>query len=141
MRIVYLDSSAIVKRVLSEPESEPLRRRLAELATGANELVTSTLGWVEVSRTLRRRLAVGDVEYPGDAESDALAGVSGYPISYETIAVARRIGGESLRTLDAIHCATATMVGAASLVSYDRRLIESASSIGIPVEAPGFDLA
>ncbi len=130
-----------MKRVLSEPESAPLSLRLAELAAGAHELVTSTLGWVEVSRTLRQRLAVGDFEYPGDAESDALSGIAGYPISYETIAVARRIGGESLRTLDAIHCATATMVGAASLISYDRRLLESAKSIGVPVETPGVDLA
>lgn len=137
MQVVYLDSSAIVKRVLDEPETVSLRTRLAELASGANELVMSALGWVEVSRTLRRRLAIDGYEYPGDAESDALTGVAGYPVSYEVIAVARRIGGESLRSLDAIHCATATLVGATSLISYDRRMLESAQSIGISVESPG----
>ncbi|MBI2690602.1 MAG: type II toxin-antitoxin system VapC family toxin [Solirubrobacterales bacterium] len=135
--LVYLDSSAIVKRVVLEEHSQALRERLSTLEAGANELLTSTLGWIEVSRTLQRRLALDDLGSSGDFESRALTGVAGFPMSYEVVGVARRIGTAALRSLDAVHCATATVAQADLLITYDKGLASAASSIGLTVESPG----
>lgn len=135
--LVYLDSSAIVKRVVLEQHSRALRERLSKLEDGANELMTSTLGWVEVSRTLQRRLALDGLPSSGDLESRALTGVAGFPMSYEVVGVARRIGDPQLRSLDAIHCATATLAQADLFITYDEGLASAVSSIGLAVESPG----
>lgn len=139
--LIYLDSSAIVKRVVLEEHSQELRERLSMLEDGANELLTSTLGWIEVSRSLQRRLALDNLTSSGDFESRALTGVAGFPMSYEVVGVARRIGSAQLRSLDAIHCATATVAQADLLITYDKGLAEAARAIGLSVESPGIEVA
>lgn len=137
--IAYLDSSALVKRALDEPHAEALDARLEELLATDCEFLTSTLGWVEVSRAIRNRNPEGTAAFDGELESDALAGVSGFPISYDVIAVARRVGTPSLRSLDAIHCATATIADVDLFITYDNRLIEAARTVGFVVESPGME--
>ena len=134
--LVYLDSSALLKRVLREDHAAALRTRLSELADGPHELLTSTLGWVEITRALKTR-AERAGERPGDQNAKALAGVSGYPVSYEVISLARKIGPQELRSLDAIHCATASLTDCDLLISYDRRMLDAAALIGFATESPG----
>ncbi|MGH2907221.1 MAG: type II toxin-antitoxin system VapC family toxin [Solirubrobacterales bacterium] len=133
---MYFDSSALLKRVLDEEHTKTLRGRIAELAGGPNELVTSTLAWVEVTRALKswaERLG----RNVADFDAKALAGIEAYPISYEIVALARKIGPQSLRSLDAIHCAAATIADAGLIVSYDARLLDAANMIGFATESPG----
>lgn len=134
--IVYIDSSALVKRVLDEPHAEALIDRIAELENGPHELMTSTLGWVEVTRGLKA-WAEREHEALEDLDARALAGISVMPVSYEVIAQARRIGPQSLRSIDAIHCATASVIDASLLLSYDDRMLAAAQMIGFATESPG----
>lgn len=135
--LVYLDSSAILKRVLEEPQAAELAERFGELEIGGNELLTSTLGWVEVTRGLQVRAERLNLDSLDDLDSQALSGIAAYPVSYEVIALARRIGPRALRSLDAIHCATATLADADLLISYDTRLLAAAAHIGFKTESPG----
>ncbi|MBJ7458365.1 MAG: type II toxin-antitoxin system VapC family toxin [Thermoleophilaceae bacterium] len=135
--LVYLDSSALLKRVILEDHSRALRKSVEALEFGANELLTSTLGWIEVSRSLQRRFAEGTDGARGDLEAEALSGIAGFPISYDVVSVARRIGAPTIRSLDAIHCATATLAEADILISYDKKMIEAAATMGLAVDSPG----
>jgi predicted nucleic acid-binding protein len=51
---------------------------------------------------------------------------------------ASRIPGP-IRSLDAIHVASAALLGAdlTTLVTYDNRMAEAAAAIGLPVDMPG----
>ena len=51
--IVYVDSSALIKRVVAEPESEGLDLALAGHVADQDVLVSSSIAWVEVERALR----------------------------------------------------------------------------------------
>jgi predicted nucleic acid-binding protein len=129
---IYLDSSAIVKLVQREPESEALRRFLRRRRS--DQLVASALSRVEVVRAVlpggglavsqaRRQLGRLDlITLTGDL-LDRAATVS--PTG-------------SLCSLDAIHLASAQEVGAdlRAIVTYDRRMAGAAADVGLAVEAP-----
>ncbi len=133
---VYIDSSALVKRSLDEPESEPLELAVNEFML-RGEVMSSTLAWVEVSRSIRSRL---DSEPPAEVAQlveSALAGVIECPVSDQIVGVARRLGPASLRGLDAIHLASATLLGADLVCAYDDRLLRSAEELGFRTVSPG----
>jgi predicted nucleic acid-binding protein len=125
----YLDSSALVKLVIDEPESESLRSRLGALTS----LVSSELAVVEVMRRARPHGA--DSELVANRMLEAL---QLRPIDAVVITLAVAVEPEGLRALDAIHLATAlTMVEDLDLlISYDQRLNEAASAAGLRVESP-----
>jgi predicted nucleic acid-binding protein len=127
--VVYLDSSALVKLVVAEAESEALVAYLSEHVTRAS----SALARVEVTRAVhphgpravtRARQLLDRIAllHLDDALLDAAAGLD----------------GDHLRSVDAIHIASAQTVtsGLASLVTYDHRMADAASGIGLEVAAP-----
>jgi len=124
----YLDASAIVKLVVREPESEALHRWYVE----AQRLLTSRIGVVETLRASARR--------PFDPAHRAriLTDLEVLELSAEIAAVAASLGGPALRTLDAIHIATAMALGPDldAFVTYDDRLAEAARNLGLPVVRP-----
>jgi len=127
--LVYLDASALVKLVVAEAETAALLTYLADRPHAA----TSVLATVEVARALGR---VGlDQQARIEAVFDRLVVVG---LGDDIVARAGRVGPPTLRTLDAIHLATALELGAdlAAFVTYDGRLGESARALGIPVAAP-----
>jgi predicted nucleic acid-binding protein len=133
----YLDSSALIKRVVAEPESAELILAVRGMHADGYELVTSMLGSVEVSRGVRARL---DREPPTviiDQIETALAGVAQIDISEPVIALARRLFPTSIRSLDAIHLASATLLDADVIVAYDQRLLTAASELGFRTLSPG----
>lgn len=132
---IYVDSSALIKRAVDEPESEALDAALEAYVDADHALVSSSLAWIEVSRALRTRLKGADDQI--NAAFDlALSGVAEWTMTPEVVSLARRIGPVVLRTLDAIHLATAVLLDADRLVSYDDRLNQAARHNGIAVEAP-----
>lgn len=134
---VYVDSSALMKRVLDEPESDALLERLDELAADSSELVSSALARIEVSRSLKNSsVLLGSIPV-GESDAAAMVGVSIVPISEEVVTLARMVGPRTLRSLDAIHCATAAFVEADAMLTYDVRLAAAALEIGMAVESPG----
>ena len=125
---LYLDSSALVKAVVDEPESMAVRRLLAD----GDDVVSSSLLDVEVARVMNR---LG--RPAGDGER-LIATVRRIDISRGIIAVAAQAApGIALGSLDAIHLATALAIPeAVTMITYDRQLARGCAVSGIPVLAP-----
>lgn len=129
--MVYLDSSAILKLVVPEPESSALGRYLAT----EPERVSSALARVEVVRAARRRSAAPETRRRAD---EVLASIALVAVTRDLLASASVVGPRTLGSLDAIHLATArSLVGLRSVVTYDSRLREAAEGAGLAVDAPG----
>ncbi len=127
---VYLDSSALVKLVVAEAESGPLLDFLAARPVQATSIVALT----EVRRAVMRR-PVGDPE----RVSHVLARAAVISLSEDIAGRAGLIGAPWLRSLDAIHLASALELGSdlEALVTYDDRLVNAALALGLPAVAPG----
>ena len=125
----YLDSSAIVKLVAEEAETRALLRFLKRRKI----LVSSALATTEVTRSV---LALGDhfVRRAGEV----LGRFELVRVSDETLKDGGLLKPASLRSLDAIHLATASLFGETlgGLVTYDRRMYEAAESLGWRVHQP-----
>lgn len=128
-KFVYLDTSAFVKLAVPEPETPALERELPSYG----EAFASDLLAIEARR-------VG-----GRLGSDAaaslerlLADVSLVSISQRIRDLAATLPPPGLRTLDAIHLATAIAAGVerTTLLTYDTRLADAAQLAGLRVEAP-----
>jgi uncharacterized protein len=129
--VLYLDSSAIVKLVAPEPETSAL----VESLRADHEVVSSALSRVEVVRAVRRIGASDDRE---ERANDVVDRIALIPMEDDILIRAARLEPASLRTLDAIHLATALSLGpdVAGLVTYDAKLAEAAASEGFDVLAP-----
>jgi predicted nucleic acid-binding protein len=130
MKVVYLDSSALVKLVVREPESAALRRFL-----GRREgRVSSALARVEVVRAVRAQgpRAVSRA-------NDVLARVNLIRIDDDLLNDAATLDPGVLRSLDALHLASARALGPdlEGIVTYDERMASAASLLALRVFAPG----
>jgi predicted nucleic acid-binding protein len=129
MSPVYVDSSALVKLVVSEAESDALRRYLDT----ADQPISSILATVEVARAAGR-VATGS-EADVAAVFDAVAIVS---LDARIAARAAALAPASLRSLDSIHLATALELGSelSAFICYDERLAAAARDLGMMVVTP-----
>jgi uncharacterized protein len=126
--LLYVDTSATVKLLLQEPESAAL---IAFLRAARTPLVCSRVGIVELRRVGRRSGADAN-------RSDAVAATLVVVELDETIEHAALSVDPALRTLDAIHLATALAAAGSvtGFVCYDARLAAAAKSIGLTTFAP-----
>jgi len=127
---VYLDASALVKLVAPEEETDALAAFLAQHRSQA----TSVIGLVEVRRAAARRPGVAR-----ERVEDVLGRISAIGLDLTTAAAAGSVGPTALRTLDAIHIASAAALGddLEAFVTYDRRLADAARVLGMLHVAPG----
>jgi uncharacterized protein len=127
----YIDTSALVKLVVAEPETDSLR---AWLADGERDPVACDLVRTELIRAVRR--AAPDRLVQARAVLDAVTLVE---VTTKIFEEAGRVDPTVLRSLDALHIAAALDLGddLAGLVTYDDRLAEAAASNGISVVVPG----
>lgn len=133
---IYVDSSALIKRAIREKESSALIDTVDQWVTEQSVLYSSTLAWIEVSRIVRSRL---DGEPPAEivqSIENAVAGIAECRITEPVSEIARRLGPSTLRSLDAIHLATATLLGADLFCAYDKRLLVAASELGFRTISP-----
>ncbi len=134
---IYVDSSALVKRMFDEPDSDALREAFAAAPEAGDAFATSALARVEVARVARARL---DVDAPRDiaiASAEAFRGVAVAAMSKPVLESARIIGPPLLRSLDAIHLATAVALGVDEVWTYDQRIATTAEELGILSRMPG----
>jgi predicted nucleic acid-binding protein len=126
----YLDSSALVKSVIDEPESGALMRWL----TDKEQLVSCELIRVETVRAVR----VSDAAAVPRARR-ALSTLTMIRLEDSLYDAAADLSPLSLRSLDAVHLAAALSLGPdlRGLVTYDRRMAEAAAALGVSIEAPG----
>jgi predicted nucleic acid-binding protein len=128
--LVYLDTSAFVKLVIPEPETAALVTAL----TPKTLLVASEILEVEVLRATR--MATG--EDGATAARTQLAGVRLLPLTNPIRRRACELEPSTLRSLDAIHIATALDLGdrLACVYAYDVRMATAATEAGLRVCAP-----
>jgi len=128
-RATYLDASALVKLVVRERESSALQRYLRR----RRPLVSSALARTEVARAL---LPLGKEAV--ERGQDVLARVDLVRVSDRVLGAAGALLPADLRSLDAIHLATAQQLGAdlGQIVTYDHRMASAAESLGFTVPAP-----
>lgn len=128
---LYLDSSAIVKLVLPEPETHALVSRLQD----DPDVISSALARVEVLRALKRIEATPAV---WDQAERVLARIALVRVDDAVLDSAAAIDPAELRSLDAVHLATALGIGERldGLVTYDSRLREAADRAGLTVLMP-----
>lgn len=129
---LYLDSSALVKLVQREDESEALRRFLRRRRQDGR--VTSALARVEVVRAV----AAGGPAAIVHARRQ-LARVDQVGLDRELLDDAATLApGSGLRCLDALHLASARLIGAdlAAVITYDSRMDQAARELGLATDAP-----
>ena len=128
--MVYLDSSAIVKLAVREPESMALRAYL----TRHLDRVSSALARVEVFRALRRTRGSRTILHDAGRVLERIALVA---VDAPILNDAAALEPTELRSLDAVHLATAlSLDGLDAVVTYDRRLGDAASAAGLRVVFP-----
>jgi predicted nucleic acid-binding protein len=128
--LVYLDTSAFVKLVIPEPETPALVTAL----TPKIVLVASEILEVEALRATRRAIGEDGVA----TARTQLAGVRLLPLTDRIRRQACELDPPTLRSLDAIHVATAVDLGErlACMYAYDVRMAAAASDAGLRVCAP-----
>lgn len=127
--MLYLDSSAIVKLVLREPETA----ELVQVVQAGPEVVSSNLAWTEVLIATRR---AGRSTARAERVLESIALV---PIDDGILREAAALGPKDLRTLDAIHLATVLSLSpdVGTMITYDVRQAHAASAHGLKVAMPG----
>lgn len=130
--MIYLDSSALLKLLFEEGESVALERWLA--AREETPAVSSELARIEVIRATRRLNA--DALPEARALLDELNLI---PLSTSLVYEATEVGDLMLRSLDAIHLASALSIRAdlSAFVAYDIRLGDAAGNAGLESIRPG----
>ena len=124
----YLDSSAILKLIFQEDESNALVRTITD------QCATSSISRIEVIRIVQRT----NPESLGFARQE-LSKLILIPISEAVIRVAESFTGmATLRSLDAIHVASALLIhdSIEGLITYDAQMARNARELGLVVQSP-----
>ena len=126
---MYLDSSAGLKLLVKEPESPALRAWLND----RGGWTSSALFRTELVRAARRSHSARVL-----AAREMIARVAIVDVDTAILNEAADLDPRTLRSLDAIHLATALRVAdeLEAIVTYDRRMIEGARALGLPVASP-----
>jgi len=127
-RLAYMDTSAMAKLILDEPGSTAMARWYVE----SERIVTSRMGIVEMRRVAARHAHdVAHLEV-------VLRSVETFELDAPVARVAAAVAPAALRTLDAIHLASAIALlpEIDAFVTYDDRLADAARSAGLPVVRP-----
>jgi predicted nucleic acid-binding protein len=129
--LLYLDSSAIMKLIVREPESVALIQFLKDWP----ERVSSVLARVEVIRAIRR---TNSNKSKLRRASEVLKGINLVFMDESILANAAMLTPAALRSLHAIHLASALSISAdlAALVTYDDRMAVAADTCNIKVWSP-----
>ncbi|MBJ7458809.1 MAG: type II toxin-antitoxin system VapC family toxin [Thermoleophilaceae bacterium] len=132
--MIYVDSSALFKLIWPEPESKALLAVIAD-----EELVSSDLLVTELRRTAVRHAPPNLQPFKRVLleRADAICSdVDLIPVDTELLLAAGELEPISLRSLDAIHIASALSAEADGFLTYDRRQSDAARSVGLTVLAP-----
>ncbi len=129
MAAVYVDTSAVGRVLLGEPDAPAVLRDLA----GFDQHVASRLLRIDLRRLALREDAL-------EAADRLLDGVALIPLDDAILTFSETLPPATVATLDAIHLATALRLAAAgvldTVMTYDRRLADGAAHHGLRVLAP-----
>lgn len=129
MSLVYIDTSALGRSLLEEPDKPAIERELKTFASR----ISSTLLRIELRRLGLRRDMLDRVDLLLDR-------ISLIPLDEQILAAAETLTPSTVATLDAIHLATAVRLAEAgelnALMTYDKQLADGARAHGITVLSP-----
>lgn len=129
MAAVYLDTSAVGRVLLGEPDAPAILEALGDF----DQHIASRLMRIELRRVALR-------EGLPDAADRLLAGVALIPLDDAVLTIAETVPPTTVATLDAIHLATALRLATAgvldTVMTYDDRLADGARRHGLAVLAP-----
>ena len=133
--MIYMDTSALTKLLIAEPETPELRNWLTSQIDQGDSAATSALGRVELMRTVAR---YGDISQ-ADRARYLLDGLDILPLTEPMMSLAESIGPATLRSLDAIHLAAAAYFDQelTAFVTYDHRFLNGCRDIGLTTASPG----
>jgi hypothetical protein len=142
--VIYFDTCALVKLIRTDGKSAALGAFID--AQPGTRWFASELARAELARALRRvnHDDAGTLIDPGQLQAELdyadrlCENLDLVPVSSRVLADAAALRQPFLRTLDAIHLATAAAAGPGltALVTYDKRLAGAAAESGLPVAAP-----
>lgn len=126
--MIYCDTSALTKLVLGEPESDAFRAFIS-----GDSIVSSALARTELPRSVLRRSPLAHKEI-----AEIILRTSLLALTPSLLDRAGLLPPPLLRSLDAIHIASALLVRAelTAFVSYDDRMLEAAAVLGLPTASP-----
>jgi predicted nucleic acid-binding protein len=128
MNVAYVDASALTKLILDEPGSVAMHRWYVE----AERIASSVVGVIETRRAVARHLDTFE------GLDVLLRSVVRIEVDRIVAALAATLELAALRTLDAIHLASAMGLSDQldAFVTYDDRLAAAARAVGLPVVRP-----
>ncbi len=128
--IIYVDTSAALKLVVKETESQPTAEYLTQSAQQGDQLVASMLLFTELHCAANRR------GLPAELVNAVLNGINLVDLVRSDLTYAAALPG-SLRSADAIHLATAIRLEASTVVAFDKELLRAATQAGLATLTPG----
>ncbi|MCP8999116.1 type II toxin-antitoxin system VapC family toxin [Pseudarthrobacter sp. RMG13] len=128
--IIYLDTSAVLKLVVEEPESSAAAHYLSTAAAQGHPLVASMLLYTEIHCAAHRR------GFPGEIVNTVLGAINLVDLARSDLMYAAALPGK-LRSADAIHLAAAIRLQSDVMVAYDAGLLTAAVEAGLNVLSPG----
>lgn len=136
MTVLYGDSSALVKLVRHEAESDALRAYIDDV-----DLVSSELVLAEIPRAIHRAAAQDQslsIDLMLERAGEVVDELALRPVDRGLLLWAGALAEPSLRTLDAIHVAAAIGLGSIeAFVTYDERQAAVARLAGLQTVGPG----
>jgi predicted nucleic acid-binding protein len=133
--VLYVDTSALVKLAVHEAESSVVESELAAW----DRIATSELTSIELPRAVARARADGRADVADSrVVMEILAAVAVVPLTEDVRALAAQMEPSTLRTLDAVHLASALALGddVAGVLTYDRRMADAAAQHDLVLLAP-----
>jgi hypothetical protein len=130
-----MDTSALTKLLVAEPETPELRAWLTVQSGQGEYAATSALGRVELMRVVARYGEPGRFEHA----HYLLDGLDILPLTERVLTLAETVGPPTLRSLDAIHLAAAAQIAQelTAFVTYDHRLVDGCRDVGLTTASPG----
>lgn len=128
---IYMDTSALVKLVVAEEESQSLRHFLSE--RGEDSLFSAALARTELIRAVARNGAQAIVD-----ARNLLQGLDTVVLTRQLLDDAGTLQPLRLRSLDAIHLVAAQRAGDTlrAVVTYDARMLSAAADLAITTASP-----
>lgn len=134
--VLYVDTSAMLKLLVREPESAAIERELLRWS----ELATSIITEVELPRAVARaREERADAVIDGSVVlQGVLASAAIIPLSENVVTASRSVKPVHVGALDAIHIASAISLGKqlAGVATYDKRMQDALQPLGVSIIAP-----
>lgn len=129
MGAIYVDTSAVGRVLLGEPDAPAINDALREF----DRMIASSLLGVELRRLAMRREML-------DRVATLVPRIALLPIDRRTLTLTETLTPDTLGTLDAIHLATALLsietAEVEALMTYDKQLANAAHEHGIEVLSP-----